>query len=709
MIRNDAVVHNVAVVDRPLIGQLSDQTTARRTTTKTRAVSGSSFNDAAATLLMLPQSSSSSSSAPELSQLPTCGAHSQGSSTTTTTTTINRLQQQSSLPRSKRILVLSNFVLYSVLFSANHSAGLACLSLASTRFLSTTSTTLNTTNATTANNTANAVSASWHTGILYGTYTGSAVTGLTVAAVQQWGSHRATVMGMALFTAYIASFATFSAAAIQSTAAAAAAAGGGGGTESSTSSSAWVTVHVLLVYIGAALGGMGAGVAWTAQGVYLQAAAASASAALNQGPFSLAPLSTVTLRATERDQLLHSPTMPGTTTTTERDQLLQYPTMPGTTTTTMHNVLAGAAPTPTPTVNSNPPSAPSPSFASTSTLAAIFAFCILLGETLLDVMATVLVRVFHFHWSIVFMVYLLIAIVSTVAMHVTVVDYTSWTTSNSTNSSTRVTMSMWDQVSATVGLLIVDPKMKYMIGFTTTFGLAGAFLNGFVSGQVVPKALNDPNGSNVGLLVAIHGIVAALGSVVFGRLSQSTMPSSSATSHSRDKRKEGILIVGAVAFGLVALPFLLQPNLVDWTWGGLIVVYSLEGIGRASFEGTLKALFADYFANHLEAAFANIILQYGLASAAAYAMSGQFQCYNTRSRYCVEYRDESRHDLLSFAGLVVGASVVAILGILRASQLDTMSNCHRSSTGKESAHASLQRNMRENIELTSLQFDRAID
>jgi hypothetical protein len=504
------------------------------------------------------------------------------------------------------------------------------------------------------------------------------VTGLTVAAVQQWGAHRATVVGMALFTAYIASFATIPVVATHIHN------GESGAAESgSSSSSAWTVTHVLLVYIGAALGGLGAGVAWTAQGVYLQAASSSSSAAeLDPVPLSSAAAPpTTTLPATERVSLLHSPTTPGTT--TMNDVLARAPTRPDTST--------------------------------TSTLAAIFAFCILCGETLLDVMATVLVRVFHIHWSTVFLVYLLIAIVSTVAMHATVVDYTSRsTTPNSANPSARATMSMWSQVSATVSLLIVDPKMKYMIGFTTTFGLAGAFLNGFVSGQVVPKALNDPNGSNVGLLVAIHGIVAALGSVVFGRLSQSTLPSSdtAATSRSRDQKKEGILIVGAVAFGLVALPFLVQPNLVDWTWGGLIVVYSLEGVGRASFEGTLKALFADYFANHLEAAFANIILQYGLASSAAYAMSSHFQCYNARSKYCIEYRDESRHDLLGFAGLVVGASVIAILGILRASQLATMSNCSMSpvpSTAKESARTSLQRNVHEHIELTNLQFDRAID
>ena len=39
---------------------------------------------------------------------------------------------------------------------------------------------------------------------------------------------------------------------------------------------------------------------------------------------------------------------------------------------------------------------------------------------------------------------------------------------------------------------------------------------------------------------------------------------------------------------------------------------------RATFEGTLKATFADYFSYEKEGAFANIILQNGLSGAVGY-------------------------------------------------------------------------------------------
>jgi MFS family permease len=170
---------------------------------------------------------------------------------------------------------------------------------------------------------------------------------------------------------------------------------------------------------------------------------------------------------------------------------------------------------------------------------------------------------------------------------------------------------------------------------------------------VVPVALQDSSSSYVGLLVAIHGGVAAICSLVFGHVSQRT-------------GKGPVLVLGALCFGAVAFPFLIQPNLEEWTWRLLILVYAAQGMGRATFEGTLKAIFADYFSYEKEGAFANIILQNGLSSAAAYVLSFRLTC-STQSTYCIEYRDGSLHDIFSFGMLVVVTSLVAIVGYWRAS------------------------------------------
>jgi MFS family permease len=93
--------------------------------------------------------------------------------------------------------------------------------------------------------------------------------------------------------------------------------------------------------------------------------------------------------------------------------------------------------------------------------------------------------------------------------------------------------------------------------------------------------------------------------LVFGRLGSKT-------------GKGPILILGAMCFFGVVFPFVVQPNASQYSWPVLVAIYSLHGTGRATFEGTLKATFADFFPQEREGAFANIILQNGLAGALGY-------------------------------------------------------------------------------------------
>lgn len=82
-------------------------------------------------------------------------------------------------------------------------------------------------------------------------------------------------------------------------------------------------------------------------------------------------------------------------------------------------------------------------------------------------------------------------------------------------------------------------------------------------------------------------------------------------------------------FGLTGGLFILVPNATDWGWLGLLFVYSLMGIGRATFEGTLKAAFADYFPYEREGAFANITVQNGLCGSIGYICKCQTQVIQT--------------------------------------------------------------------------------
>ena len=197
----------------------------------------------------------------------------------------------------------------------------------------------------------------------------------------------------------------------------------------------------------------------------------------------------------------------------------------------------------------------------TAELGGIFAFWLLVEETVLDLTSTVLTRFVGVPWSAVFGVYTVVAIVATVGLY-TCIDQPC---APDTDCHSLTATSFCHQMVAALDLLAKDSRTKYLVGFNIAFGWSGAFLNSFVSGEVVPVVLDS---TFVGVFVALHGGVAALASLVFGRLS-------------RELGKGPILVLGGVAFAGVAVPFLLRPDLDSWTWGLLVFVYAVQGIGRA--------------------------------------------------------------------------------------------------------------------------------
>jgi MFS family permease len=415
---------------------------------------------------------------------------------------------------------LTNFILMSVLFSANHGCVVACLSLATARLGSV---------------------GAWQSGILYLTYTGSAIFGATYF-VKKLGARDALVAGMSFYCVYVACF---------------------------WLAVVWHEVERPAALTGAAIGGVGAGFLWTAQGVYFS-------------------------RVSEE----------------HANQLGQ------------------------------------PVSDSTSYLAGIFAFIFLGAEVGLRAMSSVLLQFGGFQWSTIFSIYAIVTVGSTALMGFV---------HNYVDDAPSVGVSAWYKLTAVWQLLRSDTKMKYMIGLNAAFGFTAAFLNSYVNGEVVRVVLHDDNSKYIGLLTAWLSGVAAVMSLIFGRVSQRI-------------GKGPILIFGALCFFAVVLPFLVVPNVEQWGWFPLVAVYALHGTGRATFEGTLKATFADYFPYEKEGAFANIILQNGLSSAIGYVLTFSLLC-SEPSSYCVEYKDGKFHDVLTFELLVVASAVLAIFGFWRASSI----------------------------------------
>jgi MFS family permease len=344
---------------------------------------------------------------------------------------------------------LRNFFLMSVLLATVPAAALACLALATAQLGSV---------------------VAWQSGILYLTYTLSAVLGATYV-VKRYGSRDALITGMTLYCMYVGCFFL------------------------ATMLTSWKRP---LALTGAAFGGVGSGIMWTAQGTYLTQSAEAYALASD----------------------IHWDD-------------------------------------------------------STSKLAGIFAFILLAEETALDLLSTVLAQ-WGIPWINIFALFAVLALLSTTSMVTVKKDPIE---EDNQRKGTPTLADAFYKATAALRLLAKDPKMKYMIGINAAFGFAGAFLNSFVNGEVVPLVLSE---AYVGLLVAIHVGAAAVCSVVFAYLAKYT-------------GKGPILIGGAVTFAFVALPFLVPPDRSKWTWLSISWIYVLQGIGRATFEGPFKALFAHYF------------------------------------------------------------------------------------------------------------------
>jgi len=137
-----------------------------------------------------------------------------------------------------------------------------------------------------------------------------------------------------------------------------------------------------------------------------------------------------------------------------------------------------------------------------------------------------------------------------------------------------------------------------------TFGMASAFIQGYFNDNFAATQLGD---ASVGYLSSFLILVA----IVVARLYE----------HLRHEFGTGLpLSIGAASFALIPI-LILSTGCSHWgLW--LLVIYVLMGSGRAAYENTNKALFADTFPGaDTEPAFANCILQYSAASAVQYFMS----------------------------------------------------------------------------------------
>eukprot|EP00913_Durusdinium_trenchii_P016235 g15257.t1 len=133
-----------------------------------------------------------------------------------------------------------------------------------------------------------------------------------------------------------------------------------------------------------------------------------------------------------------------------------------------------------------------------------------------------------------------------------------------------------------------DPKTFVLQCTNLTCGFAAAWLGGYIGRFILSKALSSEfiGFAGKGLKIG-KGPVVALGSLAF-------------------------LLLGVLS------KFVGHPE--TWGWG-VLVFYVLMGIGRAVYESTNKAIFADFFPGEASAgAFANVFVFGTAASTAAFTL-----------------------------------------------------------------------------------------
>lgn len=305
----------------------------------------------------------------------------------------------------------------------------------------------------------------------------------------------------------------------------------------------------------------------------------------------------------------------------------------------------------------------------TSRFGGNFAFAFLLFEVVLRLLSTFLIETLGLSWRTIFILYSLLSIIPAICM-MCVMDVEGC--QNNYNSphleeetSGEEDISWTQKATAALDLLRNDDRAKYLSPLSVLFGLSTSFGSSVLNGEVLRRVLSDDNSTFVGLYSAVTSMVAAGASLLFGALE---------SSHGRfHVGKRSVLTAGASSYLIVASLFLAIPTGSFWNRTTLLFVYSMLGIGRATWEGTFRAVFADFFPNKKEGAFGSIILFNGSASTFGFILSVSkvLECDEV-SKYCFEYRDGSIHNVLIMEVLVITMAVIAIPSFWRAWRLHTL-------------------------------------
>lgn len=229
----------------------------------------------------------------------------------------------------------------------------------------------------------------------------------------------------------------------------------------------------------------------------------------------------------------------------------------------------------------------------TAELAGTWGLIFLGFECIVRASATVLHTYLKLQFDIVFYLFSGLALSATVIFAVFATNLESQGPKGSVCGKIMAAMNLW-----------ADPKLWLLQSTNITFGFAAAWLGGYVGREILSKALNS---GFLGFAGALLSGLAAILSKVLGFVSEKI-------------GKGPVVLLGSIAFLCLGIFSRWVGTPSEWGWGTLIF-YIFMGIGRAVYESTNKAIFADFFpGDKSPGAFANVFVFGTGASTAAFIM-----------------------------------------------------------------------------------------
>ena len=181
-----------------------------------------------------------------------------------------------------------------------------------------------------------------------------------------------------------------------------------------------------------------------------------------------------------------------------------------------------------------------------------------------------------------------------------------------------------------------EPHALLLAPFNVTFASSSALLTNYVDAAIARPLLGI---SSVSIFAALLSAVAALGSFASARLSTrvgkpAVLCGACACFFALAAYLAGVEVLcivedrepptRAIGDGDHASPSeggrCTTTHGAYFGWPQLATVYALQGLGRGAWESTNRAVWADAFPSCADAAFAMLLLQFGLASTVAYAL-----------------------------------------------------------------------------------------